>query len=188
MIIAGGLSFTFLKVLNGMKIGNSIYDEEGAKIVLDIVKKAEEKGVNIHFPSDFVCSTTKDEKSEVKIIDTKSSSGIPDEMSGCDIGPESLNEFTKIIKSSRTCVWNGPVGIFELPPFRNGTMGIIKAMCEASNDGCLTIVGGGESVSSLQYVPGSSISISHISTGGGASLELMEGKKLPGVEYLSNKY
>jgi len=144
MIIAGGLSFTFLKVLNGMKIGNSIFDEEGSKIVLNIIKKAEERGVKIHLPIDFVCSTTREENSEVKIIDAKS--GIPEDMSGYDIGPESLNKFSKIIKCSKTCVWNGPAGIFELSPFRNGTMGIIKAMCEASNEGCLTIVGGGESV------------------------------------------
>lgn len=184
MIIAGGLSFTFLKVLKNMKIGNSIFDVEGSKIIEDIMKKAEKNNIKIHLPCDFICSKTKSENSEICIKSLNE--GIPEDMSGYDIGPESLEIFSKIIKGSKTCFWNGPPGIFELSPFRNGTIGIIKAMCEATDNGCLTIIGGGESVSSLQYVPGSSLCLGHISTGGGASLELMEGRKLPGVENLSN--
>lgn len=185
MIVAGGLAFTFLSVLKGMKIGNSIFDEEGSKIICDIMKKAEEKGVKMHFPVDFVCSEKREESAEVKIFDVES--GIPDGWAGYDIGPKSVELFAPIIHSSKTIVWNGPPGMFELSPFKSGSVGIITAVVEATKAGALSIVGGGESVSALKLVPGSASILSHVSTGGGASLELLEGRKLPGVIYLSDK-
>jgi len=185
MIIAGGLSFTFLSVIKNMKIGNSIFDEEGAKIINDIMKKADEKGVNIHFPVDFLSSEKREDNAMTKIFDVDS--GIPDGFAGYDIGPESIEIFSKIISNSKTVVWNGPPGMFELTPFKNGSIGIINALVMATkNNNALTIVGGGESVSSLKLVSGSNEVLSHISTGGGASLELLEGKNLPGVLYLSD--
>lgn len=185
MIIAGGLTFTFLSVLRNMKIGNSIFDEEGSKIINDIMKKAEEKSVKIHFPSDFVSSEKREETADSKIFDVES--GIPDGWAGYDIGPASVESFTKIISNAKTIVWNGPPGMFELSPFKNGSIGIINALVSSTKNGALSIVGGGESVSSLKLVPGSYDVLSHVSTGGGASLELLEGKKLPGVVYLSDK-
>ncbi len=185
MIISGGISFTFLSVLKNMKIGNSIFDEEGSKIINVIMKKADEKGVKIHFPTDFVCSEKPEETSESKLFDINS--GIPDGWAGYDIGPSSIENFSKIISNSKTIVWNGPPGIFELYPFQNGSIGLINSLVSATKNGALTIVGGGESVSSLKLVPGSFQILSHIFTGGGASLELLEGKKLPGIVYLTDK-
>ena len=149
------------------------------------MKRAEEKNVKIHFPVDFVCSEKRDENCETKIFDLES--GIPDGWAGYDIGPKSVELFHSIIANSKTVVWNGPPGMFELSPFKNGTIGIINAVVESSVNGGLSIIGGGESVSSLKLVPGSAEKITHVSTGGGASLELLEGKKLPGVIYLSDK-
>ena len=185
MIIAGGLTFTFLSVLYSINIGNSIFDEEGSKIIQEIMKKADEKGVKIHFPTDFVSSEKREETAEIKVFDMES--GIPDGWAGYDIGPASVESFTKIILNARTIFWNGPPGMFELSPFKNGSLGIINALVAATKNGALSIVGGGESVSSLKLVPGSYDVLSHVSTGGGASLELLEGKKLPGVVYLSDK-
>lgn len=185
MIIAGGLTFTFLSVLKSMKIGNSIYDEEGSKIIHDIMKRADEKGVKIHFPTDFVSSEKRQETAETKIFTVES--GIPDGWAGYDIGPASSEAFEKVLANARTVVWNGPPGMFELSPFKNGSIAIVKALVSATKNGALTIVGGGESVSSLKLVPGAMDVLSHVSTGGGASLELLEGKKLPGVVYLSDK-
>jgi len=140
MIIAGGLAFTFLSVLKNMKIGSSIFDDEGSKIINDIMKRAEEKNVKIHFPTDFIASEKREESADTKLFTVDS--GIPDGWAGYDIGPNSIEAFSKIISDSKTIVWNGPPVIFELTPFQNGSIAIINALVFATQKGALTIVGG----------------------------------------------
>lgn len=185
MIIAGGLAFTFLNVIQGMKIGNSIFDKEGAGIVNDILKKAEEKKVKLHFPIDFVCGDKKEETANVKVFNV--TEGIEDGWSGFDVGPASNDVFYKQIANAKTVLWNGPPGLFEISHFQKGTVNMINAIAEASKIGAVTILGGGETITAVKLVPEAEKVISHISTGGGASLELLEGKQLPGIVYLSEK-
>jgi phosphoglycerate kinase len=186
MIIGGGLAFTFLKVLNGTKIGNSIFDKEGSLIVEDIIKKAKERNVKLHFPVDFVCGDKIDESSKVKIFETQQ--GIDDGWSGFDVGPQSNDYFYKVILNAKTVLWNGPPGIFEISHFRQGTISMLKALVEATKNGTITIVGGGETITAVKLIPEAENILTHVSTGGGASLELLEGKKLPGIVYLSDRY
>eukprot|EP00474_Spongospora_subterranea_P008436 CRZ08894.1 hypothetical protein [Spongospora subterranea] len=184
MIIGGGMAFTFKKVINEMNIGNSLFDSEGAKIVKDLVKKATEKKVKLHFPIDFA---TAQEFAEDAVAGTaEESTGISDGWMGLDCGPKTMMLNNDVIKRAKTIVWNGPLGVFEFPQFSKGTKSAMDAVVEASKHGCVTIIGGGDTASAAEKfnaVDG----VSHVSTGGGASLELLEGKVLPGVEALSNK-
>lgn len=183
MIIGGGMSFTFKKVLDNMNIGTSLYDEEGAKIVNDIKKKADEKGVKLHFPVDFKIADkfAADAKADVATADE----GIPDGWMGLDAGPESQKVMRDVILRARTIVWNGPVGVFEFENFAVGTKAVMDAVVEATSQGCVSIIGGGDTATAAKNF-GAEDKVSHVSTGGGASLELLEGKTLPGVAALSD--
>lgn len=183
MIIGGGMAFTFLKVLNDMKIGNSLFDEEGAKIVQRLVEKAKAKNVQLHLPVDFV---TGDKFAEDATVGSAVvSTGIPDGAMGLDVGPKSTETFTQVVSRAKIIVWNGPPGVFEFPNFANGTRSLMTAVCAATASGCVTIIGGGDTASCCAKWNTES-QVSHVSTGGGASLELLEGKNLPGVAALSD--
>lgn len=182
MIIGGGMAFTFLKVLNNMQIGNSLYDEEGSKIIHELVEKAKANNVQIHLPSDFVTGDKFTENANVGSATVES--GIPDGWMGLDIGPKSIAEFSDVVKRAKTIVWNGPPGVFEFSQFAAGTKALMDSVVEATKHGSITIVGGGDTATCCAKYD-TEDKVSHVSTGGGASLELLEGKVLPGVEALS---
>ncbi|XP_055385771.1 phosphoglycerate kinase [Condylostylus longicornis] len=183
MIIGGGMAFTFLKVLNNMKIGSSLFDEEGSKIVQNLVDKAKKNNVQLHLPVDFVCGDKFAE--DAAVSEATVESGIPDGHMGLDVGPKTRAAFAEPIKRAKIIVWNGPPGVFEFPNFANGTKAIMDAVVEATKGGCVSIIGGGDTASCCAKWNTES-AVSHVSTGGGASLELLEGKVLPGVAALSD--
>jgi phosphoglycerate kinase len=183
MIIGGGMAFTFLKVLNGMKIGSSLFDEEGSKIVASLMQKAEKNGVKIHLPVDVVTGNKFGEDAEVGTATVES--GIPDGSMGLDVGPETVKLLKEPIARAKIIVWNGPMGVFEFPNFANGTKSVMDAVVEATKNGTVTIIGGGDTATCCAKW-GTEDKVSHVSTGGGASLELLEGKTLPGVAALSD--
>ncbi|KAM4696864.1 phosphoglycerate kinase [Rhinophrynus dorsalis] len=183
MIIGGGMAFTFLKVLNNMSIGNSLYDEEGAKIVKDLMAKAEKNGVRITLPVDFTTADKFDENANTGQASV--SSGIPDGWMGLDCGPESMKLFVEAVGRAKQIVWNGPVGVFEWDKFAKGTKAVMDKVVEVTGHGCITIIGGGDTATCCAKWD-TEDKVSHVSTGGGASLELLEGKVLPGVDALSN--
>lgn len=185
MAIGGGMAFTFLKVCKGMQIGDSLFDPEGASIVPELMKVAEERGVKIHLPVDFVAGDKMEEDSQTK-VGLCEGDGIDEGWSGLDIGPKSVLQFSEVIARAKTVVWNGPMGVFEVSKFSNGTKGILEAVAMATSNGAVTVVGGGETATSAAKF-GFEDKLSHVSTGGGASLELLEGKQLPGVAALSDK-
>ena len=185
MIIGGGMAFTFDKVLNGTNIGSSLFDEEGAKTVPDIMKKAQEKGVKIHLPTDYVCADKFAEDAKTMIRTNKE--GIDDGWLGLDIGPNSIAANAEVIRRSKTVFWNGPQGVFEMPAFAQGSLSMLDEIISATEKGATSVAGGGDTVALLKKVKGSAEKLSHVSTGGGASLELVEGKQLPGVVALSEQ-
>ena len=185
MIICGGMAYTFLYFMNGMKVGNSIMEKDAAATVEKVLEKAKQKNIKLHFPIDFV--VTNDFKTHDQIKTVEASEGIPDGWEGLDCGPKTRKLFREIILNSRTLIMNGPPGVFEIEEFANGTREMIEAIVESTKEkGCVSIIGGGDSASAVAKL-GYSKMVSHISTGGGASLELLEGKKLPGVLALSEK-
>ncbi|KEP64150.1 UNVERIFIED_CONTAM: phosphoglycerate kinase PGKI [Hammondia hammondi] len=184
MIVAGGMAFTFKKVLDNMPIGNSLFDDEGAKIVSDIMAKAKAKGVEMLFPCDFLCADKFDNNANTQICEDKT--GIPDGWMGVDVGPKTVEKATEMILRAKTLVWNGPPGVFEMSNFAKGSIAFCGAVAKATEKGCITIVGGGDTAALVER-EGYASKVSHVSTGGGASLELLEGKTLPGVAALSNK-
>jgi len=184
MIIGGGMAYTFLKVNDGMQIGSSLYDEEGAKIVPDIMKKAGEKGVKIILPSDFVISSKFGEDGEIK--QATKADGVPDGFMGLDCGPKSIEDNDKAIKEAKTIIWNGPMGVFEMKSFEVGTKKMMDTMVEVTTTGTITVIGGGDTATACKNY-GTEDKVTHCSTGGGASLELLEGKVMPGIDALSSK-
>lgn len=184
IIIGGGMAYTFLKVLNGMQIGNSLYDPAGAEIVPELVAKAKEKGVRIHLPVDFITGDKFSPDSNLGSATVES--GIPDGWEGFDCGPKTCELFAKVISSSKTIVWNGPCGVFEFDIFAEGTKAMAEAVAAATASGAVTIVGGGDTATAAKKF-GVIDKVTHASTGGGASLELLEGKILPGVASLNEK-
>lgn len=182
MIIGGGMAFTFLKKLNNMPIGNSLYDQDGAKIVEQLMAKAAAKGVTIHLPTDFVTGDKFDEKATVGAGTL--TTGVPDNWMAMDIGPQTTEVFRNVVLESKTIVWNGPMGVFEWDSFNKGTKGVMDAVVEATEKGATTIIGGGDTATCAAKWK-TEDKVSHVSTGGGASLELLEGKDLPGVSALS---
>jgi phosphoglycerate kinase len=184
IIIGGGMAYTFLKVLNGMKIGNSLFDPAGAEIVAELVAKAKEKGVRIHLPVDFI--TGDDFSPTANTGSATVESGIPDGWEGFDCGPKTRELFAKVIASAKTIVWNGPCGVFEFDLFAEGTKAMAQAVASATAAGSITIVGGGDTATAAKKF-GVIDKVTHASTGGGASLELLEGKILPGVASLNDK-
>ncbi len=184
IIIGGGMAYTFHKVLNGMQIGNSLYDPAGAEIVQELVAKAKEKGVRIHLPVDFITGDAFSPTANTGSATVES--GIPDGWEGFDCGPKTRELFAKVIASAKTIVWNGPCGVFEFDIFAEGTKAMANAVAAATAAGAITIVGGGDTATAAKKF-GVIDKVTHASTGGGASLELLEGKILPGVAALNDK-
>ncbi|XP_058857118.1 phosphoglycerate kinase 1 [Acipenser ruthenus] len=183
MIIGGGMAFTFLKMINNMEIGTSLFDEEGSKIVKDLMAKAEKNGVKITLPVDFITADKFDENAKTGTATV--ASGIPAGWMGLDCGPESTKMFAEAVGRAKQIVWNGPVGVFEWDKYANGTKNMMDRVVEATQKGCITIIGGGDTATCCAKWD-TEDKVSHVSTGGGASLELLEGKVLPGVDALSN--
>jgi len=183
MIIGGGMAFTFLKVINGIDIGGSLFDEEGSKIVQEIMDKAKAKGVEIILPVDFVCSSKFGEDGEIKPGDTKS--GVPAGFMGLDCGPESVKINSAAIAKAKTIIWNGPMGVFEMDSFAVGTKTMMDDIVAATKNGSVTVIGGGDTATACKKYD-TEDKVTHCSTGGGASLELLEGKLLPGVMALDD--
>jgi len=183
LIIGGGMAFTFLKVNNGMSVGSSLYDEEGAKTVPDIMQKAKEKGVEIILPVDFTISSKFGEDGDVKSATLEE--GIPDGYMGLDCGEKSNELNKKAVMASKTIIWNGPMGVFEMGKFESGTRELMKAVVAATKDGAVSVIGGGDTATACKKYDTVS-KVTHCSTGGGASMELLEGKILPGVAALSD--
>ena len=176
MIIGGGMTFTFVKALGG-KIGNSICEDDKMELALAILKIAKEKGVQIHIPVDVVAADAFSNDANTQIVDVRE---IPDGWQGLDAGPKSLAAFKKVIMESKTILWNGPLGVFELPAFANGTITLGNYIAESTANGAFSLVGGGDSVSAVKQF-GLEEKMSYVSTGGGAMLEMLEGRTLPGV-------
>ncbi|KAM9326168.1 phosphoglycerate kinase [Gastrophryne carolinensis] len=183
MIIGGGMAFTFLKVLNNMEIGTSLFDEEGSKIVKDLMAKAEKNNVKITLPVDFTTADKFDENANTGQATV--ASGIPAGWMGLDCGPESMKLFVEAVGRAKQIVWNGPVGVFEWDKFAKGTKAVMDKVVEVTGKGCITIIGGGDTATCCAKWD-TEDKVSHVSTGGGASLELLEGKVLPGVDALSS--
>lgn len=184
MIIGGGMAFTFKKTLENVKIGSSLFDAEGAKIVGDIMAKAKAKGVKIHLPVDYVTADRfPKDGAAVGVGAADDASGIPDGWLGLDVGPKSNKLFTEVILRAKTIVWNGPAGVFESAQFATGTKTMADAIVQATAKGAISIVGGGDTATAAKNFKITD-KVSHVSTGGGASLELLEGKVLPGVAAL----
>jgi len=182
LIIGGGMAFTFIKEA-GVNIGDSLYDEEGAKLVPEIRKKAAEKGVELILPVDFICSSKFGEDGEIKPGDM--STGVPDGFLGLDIGPKSIALNDAAIAKSKTIVWNGPMGVFEMTAFEEGTKRMMAKIVEVTAEGAISVIGGGDTATACKKYK-TLDKVSHCSTGGGASLELLEGKILPGVAALDD--
>lgn len=176
LIIGGGMTYTFMKVMGG-RIGNSLCEDDRLEMAKDIIEKAREKGVNLIFPIDSVNADRFDPEANVYI---SAIDDVNDGWMGLDIGEESIELFSKVISNSKTILWNGPMGVFEMAQFDDGTKGIATAVAEATDAGAFSLVGGGDSVAAVNIM-GLADRISYVSTGGGAMLEYMEGKKLPGI-------
>ena len=181
-LIGGGMVFTFLKA-QGYEIGNSILEQDKIDLAKEILDKASQQKVNFVLPVDVVIADKIEERATTRVVDIGQ---IPSGWIGVDIGPKTVDEFRRKIESAKTVIWNGPMGIFEISTFAKGTFDIAKALAEATKKGAITIVGGGDSVAAVNKA-GLEDQMTHISTGGGASLELLSGLKLPGVEALTDK-
>lgn len=181
MIIGGGMAFTFLKDLYGWQIGKSLYDDTAKDCVQEVFELAQQRGVKLHFPVDFLCSTKPSQEAEAVL----SQGSIPEGFMGLDIGPKTVELYREIIKRSKTIVWNGPQGLFEIEKFRQGSESLVLELTKATLGGATTIVGGGDSVSMVNLMDPTKVHLSHLSTGGGASLELLEGQVMQSIECLS---
>ncbi|GAB4248390.1 MAG: hypothetical protein OHK005_14890 [Candidatus Methylacidiphilales bacterium] len=184
IIIGGGMAYTFKKVLQNMPIGNSLFDPAGAETVQDLVARAKARNVELIFPVDYVCADAFSPDAKTRPADD--ASGIPDGWEGLDAGPKSIELYRTAILSARTIVWNGPPGVFEFDKFANATRAMAEAIAEATAQGAISVVGGGDTATAAKKF-GVADKVTHCSTGGGASLELLEGKILPGVAALGDK-
>ncbi|KAH8650089.1 phosphoglycerate kinase [Xylariales sp. PMI_506] len=184
LVICGGMAFTFKKTLENVKIGDSLFDEAGSKTVGQLVEKAKKNGVELTLPVDYVTADKFDKDANVGAA--TDASGIPDGWMGLDCGPESIKLYEAAIEKAQTILWNGPAGVFEFEKFATGTKATLDAFTAAVGKGKIGIIGGGDTATvAAKY--GVEDKCSHVSTGGGASLELLEGKELPGVTALSSK-
>ncbi|MBC8040723.1 MAG: phosphoglycerate kinase [Opitutaceae bacterium] len=183
IIIGGGMAYTFHKVLRGTPIGASLYDAEGAKIVEELVAKAAARNVDLIFPIDFIAADKFAPDANTQPADL--ATGIPDGWEGLDAGPKSIELYRNAILSSKTIIWNGPAGVFEFDKFAGATKAMADAIAEATAAGATTIVGGGDTATAAKKF-GVANKVTHCSTGGGASLEYLEGKALPGVVFLES--
>jgi len=184
LIICGGMAFTFKKTLENVKIGNSLFDEAGSKTVGDLVEKAKKNKVEIVLPVDYI--TADNFAKDAKTGTATDEEGIPDGWMGLDCGPKSIELYKEAISKAKTILWNGPPGVFEFDAFAKGTKATLDAAVDAAQNGKIVIIGGGDTATvAAKYKVEDKLS--HVSTGGGASLELLEGKELPGVSALSSK-
>ena len=179
LIIGGGMAYTFSKAMGG-EIGTSLLDEERIELAKEMIASAKEKGVQLLLPVDHICANDFAEPTEVITVDDGK---IPAGFMGMDIGPKTVELYSNTVKNAKTVVWNGPMGVFEKPDFAKGTLAVASAMAESE---AITIIGGGDSAAAVTQM-GLAPKMSHISTGGGASLEFLEGKELPGVAALNDK-
>lgn len=179
LIIGGGLAYTFIKAL-GMEIGNSLLEEDKLDLARWFIEKAKTKNIRLLLPVDVVVADEFSEKADTKVVEIAK---IPPAWQALDIGPQTIGMFSEVIKNSRLVIWNGPMGVFEMDLFAQGTYAVAEAMAESS---AVTIIGGGDSAAAVE-ASGLAGKMTHISTGGGASLEFMEGKELPGVVVLLDK-
>ncbi len=177
LVIGGGMAYTFLKA-QGHMVGRSLVEDDQLDTAKSILVAAQKHGAEILLPVDHVCSDKFDAEAEVQRIDGVD---IPKELMGMDVGPKSVERYKRVLATAKTIVWNGPVGVFEFEAFAKGTQDLAQLVAEATGRGVITIVGGGDSVAAVNKF-GLASKMSHVSTGGGASLELLEGKKLPGIE------
>lgn len=183
LIIGGGMAYTFIKAQGG-KVGTSLVDDEKLQYCLDMIEKAKAAGKKLLLPVDTVCTKDFPDPIDAEVpTEIHPTNDIPDDLQGLDIGPETEKLYAEAIKSAKTVIWNGPMGVFENPIFAHGTIAVAKAMAEAD---ATTIIGGGDSAAAVQQL-GFADKMTHISTGGGASLELFEGKVLPGIACLNDK-
>lgn len=182
LIICGGMSYTFAK-MNGISIGTSLFDEPGSKVVERILEKAKERNVKLHLPVDALIADKFDNEANTKIVNMNKEEGIPDGWMGLDVGPKTVELFREVIGRAHTIVWNGPCGVFEMPSFAKGSNALLDMVCKATANGATTIIGGGDSAT-LAINSGRGKEIGHISTGGGAAIELLQGNKMPGIESL----
>ncbi|CAA9194563.1 Phosphoglycerate kinase [Flavobacterium bizetiae] len=176
MIIGGGMTFTFIKAQGG-KIGDSICEDDKQELALEILRLAKEKGVQIHIPVDVIAADDFSNTANTQVVDV---TAIPDGWQGLDAGPKSLENFKKVILESKTILWNGPLGVFEMESFAKGTIALGDYIAEATENGAFSLVGGGDSVAAVKQF-GFEDKMSYVSTGGGAMLEMLEGKVLPGI-------
>lgn len=184
LIVCGGMAFTFKKTLENVPIGNSLFDEAGSKTVGDLVEKAKKNNVKIVLPVDYI--TADNFAKDATTGTATDAEGIPDGWMGLDCGPKSIELFKTTIDESKTILWNGPPGVFEFEAFAKGTKAVLDAAVNAAQSGKIVIIGGGDTATvAAKYKVEDKLS--HVSTGGGASLELLEGKELPGVSALSSK-
>lgn len=182
LIIGGGMAFTFFKAM-GKEIGKSLLEEEKIELAKEVLEKAKKSGIKFLLPVDVVVADDfkNDSTSSVVSIDS-----IPSDKMGLDIGPETINLFKQEIEMSKTIVWNGPMGVFEMDNFAKGTFAVAQTLAEVTANGAVTVIGGGDSAAAIAKA-GLAEKVSHVSTGGGASLEFLEGKILPGVDALTDK-
>lgn len=177
LILGGGMTYTFVKAKGG-KIGNSLVEDDKRDLALKILKLAQEKGVKVHLPVDSVIADAFSESANTKIVDAGE---IPEGWMGLDIGPETIKIFGEVLEQSKTILWNGPMGVFEMKSFAEGTIEVGKSIAKATKNGAFSLVGGGDSVAAVKKY-GLEDKVSYVSTGGGAMLEMLEGKSLPGIE------
>ncbi len=181
LIIGGGMAYTFAKAQGG-SIGKSLCQDENMELALSLIEKAKDKGVNLLLPIDTVSADDFDNDAKTEVTDTMK---IRDDYQGLDIGPKTIESFNKVIRHSNTILWNGPMGVFEFPSFAVGTNEVAKAVVEATENGAFSLIGGGDSAAAVNIL-GYGDQVSYISTGGGALLEYMEGKVLPGIAALED--
>jgi phosphoglycerate kinase len=179
ILIGGGMTFTFLKAMD-LNIGNSLLETDKIGLAMDLINKAQKQNVNLVLPVDIRIAKEFNNNAETKIVPFNE---IPDGWIGMDIGPETEKLFDELIIKAKTVFWNGPMGVFEMENFANGTLSVAQSLKEATSTGAITVVGGGDSAAAVNQL-GFNKFVSHVSTGGGASLEFLEGKILPGVKAL----
>lgn len=179
LIIGGGMAFTFIKAQGG-SVGGSLVEDDKQELALEILEMAKKKGVEVHLPVDAIIA---DSFSEFATTDDSAADAIPEGWMGLDTGPRTNEYFARVIKESNTILWNGPAGVFEMEPFAQGTIAIGNAIAEATANGAFSLVGGGDSVAAVKKFNFTD-KVSYVSTGGGAMLEMLEGKTLPGIKAL----
>jgi len=183
MIIGGGMAYTFKKVCFGVKIGSSLFDEGGAKVVEEILEKAKRNNVKLHFPVDYV--TADRFHKDAQVGEANDETGIPEGWQGLDCGPKSRENFAQVISRAKTIIWNGPLGVFEFPNYEAGTRAALDAVVEATKQGTVTVIGGGDTATCCEKWNAMD-KVTHVSTGGGVSLMLLEGQELPAIAALSD--